>query len=388
MRLIRVVAIASVAVLPLLTTACGADGSAGDTSPVVIGADLELSGVNAPVGTTYSRALQLRVDQINAKGGVNGRRLILDAKDNRSDPTLSVANVNALISEPGIAGIIMGACSGCASGVAKIINDAQVPTVSLAPATAVARPVSDRRYVFKLGPDADDSAAALASELRSAGMRRVALLSTDDVNGVDAVAALSSQVTKLGGTVVGQELFRATDTDLSQPVRSALARNPDALLVSAFPSQASLVAKGARDAGYTKQIFFDATAAGDLFLSGPTASATNGAIMVAPQALVIDDTIATTPAKTTRKRWFADYTSRYGTFSGYSAYAADAVRLLVDAIRAAGGTQHGRVRDIMEGASFDGLAGQIQFTPDNHSGILPQSLTTVVARAGRWRLLG
>jgi branched-chain amino acid transport system substrate-binding protein len=42
----------------------------------------------------------------------------------------------------------------------------------------------------------------------------------------------------------------------------------------------------------------------------------------------------------------------------------------------------------MESAAFDGLAGQIRFTPDNHSGIMPQSLTTVVTRAGRWRLLG
>src|SRR5262249_26804051 len=140
-RLIRVAAVASMAVLPLLATACQAGGSTADKSPIVIGADLELSGVDAALGHTYARALQLRIDQLNAQGGVDGRHITLEAKDNRSDPTLSVANINVLSNEPGLAGIIMGACSECLRGVAKIIEDAQIPTVSLAPATGVARPV-------------------------------------------------------------------------------------------------------------------------------------------------------------------------------------------------------------------------------------------------------
>ena len=46
------------------------------------------------------------------------------------------------------------------------------------------------------------------------------------------------------------------------------------------------------------------------------------------------------------------------------------------------------MRDAMEQSVFDGLSGQIRFTPGNHSGLTAQSLTTVVARSGRWRLLG
>jgi branched-chain amino acid transport system substrate-binding protein len=382
------VAVASVAVLPLLATACQAGGSPPDRSAIVIGADLELSGVNAPIGNTYVRALRLRIDQLNSQGGVNGRHIDLDARDNRSDPSVSVANVNTFAANRAVAGVIMGACSGCLNRVAKVIEDAHLPTVSLAPATAVARPVTDRQYVFKLGPNAQDSAAALATELRRAGVRKVALLATDDVDGTDALSAMSAHIAGTNASVVGQQLFRATDSDVTQPVRAALGRNPDALVVSAFPAQATLVAKSARDAGYTKTIFFDAAAAGDLFLSGPTAGATDGTVMVAPQSLVIDDIIATSPAKTARKRWFEEYTSRFGTFSGYSTYAADAVRMILDAVRTAGGIAHRKMRDIMENTAFDGLCGQIRFTRDNHSGMGPQALTTVVARAGRWRLLG
>ena len=110
--------------------------------------------------------------------------------------------------------------------------------------------------------------------------------------------------------------------------------------------------------------------------------------MVAPQTLVIDDVVATTPAKTARKRWFDDYTSKFGTFSGYSAYAADAIDVLVNAVRSVGGPLHQRMHDAMESMVSEGLSGQLRFTPDNHSGLRSQGLTTVVARSGRWRLFG
>jgi branched-chain amino acid transport system substrate-binding protein len=387
-RLIRVAVAMSAALLALSTGACTSAAPAADTSPIVIGADLELSGVHAAIGNTYVRALQLRIDQLNAEGGVDGRHITLDTKDNRSDPSVSVANINALAAEPGVAGIIIGACSQCVSDIAKTIDDKQIPTVTLAPASGVVRPVSDRRYVFKLGPNTGDSATVLVGTLHDEVIHTIALLSTDDVNGSDAVSAISGQASRANIGVVSKHIFRATDTDLSQPVRAALNKNPGALVVSAFPGQAELVAKTARDAGYTGRIFFDATAAGDLFLTGQVAAATEGAIMVAPQALVIDDVVATTPAKTARKRWFDDYTSKYGGFSGYSTYAADAVRLLVDAVHTAGGPEHRKMRDIMEDTAFDGISGQVRFTPDNHSGMMSQALISVVARSGRWRLFG
>jgi branched-chain amino acid transport system substrate-binding protein len=228
----------------------------------------------------------------------------------------------------------------------------------------------------------------LAATLKEEGVHSAALLSTDDVNGSDAVAAISTQAARVNVNLVSKQIFKATDNDLVGPVHGALAKNPGALVVATFPGQATLVAQIAHDNGYTGKLFFDAIAAGDLFLGGQAAAATEGAVMVAPQTLVIDDVVATTPAKTARKRWFDDYTSKFGTFSGYSTYAADAVQLLVDAVRTAGGPRHPKMRDIMEDTAFDGLSGQVRFTPDNHSGMMSQALTSVVARSGRWRPLG
>jgi branched-chain amino acid transport system substrate-binding protein len=384
-RLIRVVV---AVLLALAVGACTNAAPPTDTSPVIIGADLELSGVNAAVGSTYARALQLRIDQINAQGGVNGRHIVLETKDNRTDPSLSLANLTAFAAEPGIAGVIIGSCAQCATNVAQTVDQRRLPTVSMAPISVGRRAAADNRYLFRLGPSIDDSATVLTGLLHNESIHTVALLSTDDDTGRAAVTAFTGLAPRSGLTVVSKQSFRATDTDISQPVQAAVAKNPDALVVSAFPGQAGLVAKNAHDGGYTGRLFFDATAAGDLFIARDVAAATERAVMVAPQALVIDDVVATSPAKTSRKRWFDDYTSKFGTFSGYSTYPADAVKLLVDAVHAADGPQHDKMRDAMENAVFDGLSGPVRFTPDNHSRQTSQGLSAVVARSGRWRLFG
>ena len=122
-----------------------------------------------------------------------------------------------------------------------------------------------------------------------------------------------------------------------------------------------------------------------MFIPQEAAAATDQATMVFTQILAIDDVIATTPAKAARKQWFRDYTSRYGSYSGVAAFAADAADLIADAVTKVGADRV-RLRDVLETSQIDGLSGPIRLTPDNHSGLMPQALTLLVARSGRWRL--
>jgi branched-chain amino acid transport system substrate-binding protein len=216
----------------------------------------------------------------------------------------------------------------------------------------------------------------------------VGLLTTEDAYGADGESTLTAELKKTSVQMRGQETFKATDTDLSQPVQRVVAGKPDALILWAYPNQASLAAVSAHEAGYTGKLLFDAAAAGDLFLTGQAAAATNNAIMISTQTMAIDDIIANTPAKAARKQWFRDYTSRYGSYYGYASYAADAIQMLADAVETTGDTNRDRIRDVLETTRIDGLSGPIRITPDNHSGLMPQGLSVLVARSGRWRLLG
>lgn len=387
MKLHRAATLAAAALLTSTTVAgCGFFGQQTDHSPITIGADLELSGAYSEIGTTYQRALQLMADEINADGGINGRPLKLDIRDNHSDPTSSAANIGAL-ADRSIAALVTGVCSECLVGAAKTIDDRHIPTVALAPADAVTQPAADRQYIFKIAPDAQLDAAALADEMSAAHITSFTVLASDDITGDDAVDAIESQADRIGATYFKAQRF-TSDKDIDRAVRDALFHDNDALVVAAFPRQADAIAMAAHDQGFTGKIFFTSTAGGDLFATGEGAADLEDVEMVAPQALVVDDVIATTPGKTTRKRWFDDYTSKYGNFSGYSAYAGDALQLIAYAIRSAHSTNHVDMRDLMAYAQFEGLCGQLRFTDANHSGLMPQSLTTMVLRNGRWRLLG
>ncbi|MFI6164558.1 ABC transporter substrate-binding protein [Micromonospora haikouensis] len=389
-RSATIAALAS-AVLATTLTGCQFGAAEQDTSPIVIAVDLELSGSAAPVGKAYQRALELKVDQMNASGALGARRIELKVKDNRSDASESLRNIGDFSNDSQVSAIIMGGCNECAVGAARTINEKKIPTIALASSSAVATPVADRRYLFKLAPNAADSAAALTTELRRRGIRKVAVLNSDDSYGREGLDVLRREFDKTNIKLLSDQSVKTTDTDVSQQVATLAAREPEAMVVWTPPEQAMLAAGAAQTAGFTGSLFFDASAAGELFLGAASRSAER-ATLIFTQTMVIDDVIATTPAKAARRQWFQDYTARFGGYNGFSSFAADAVQLIADAELRAGGApgKAGRdgLRNVLETSQMDGLSGPIRMTPDNHSGLMPQALTTLVARGGRWRLAG
>jgi branched-chain amino acid transport system substrate-binding protein len=384
---VRALRTGAVGVLIAATALTGCTGSM-DAKPtdVHIGADLEITGAGAALGAVHRRALELKVEQVNASGLLGNRRLVLRVADNRSDPATALHNIETFTADPGVAALITGGCSECVVGAARTLDDRKVPAVSLAAATEVASPVADRRYLFKLPPNAADSAAALVGELRRGVIRKAAVLHIDDLYGRGGKVATTEELRKANITLTGTAGMRPAATDVAAAVGDVLGEDPDALLVWAPAEQAGLVVAAARKAGFTGRILLDTAAAGDLFL--PTAASSGGdTTLVHTQTMVIDTLIATSPAKVARKQWFHDYTSRHGTYAAAASFGADAVNLLADAVAKDGGDREG-IRRSLESSQVDGLAGPIRLTPDNHTGLMPQALSALIARGGRWHPAG
>jgi len=387
----RAVAALTSVVLAGSVAGCEFGSTEGAKGEIVIAADLELTGTAASTGSAHQRALELKIQQVNDSGVLGGQKIRLDVKDNRSDPNESLRNINNFTADPDVQAIIMGSCSECAAGVAKTVTDKKVPTITLAPATEVVNPVDEARYLFKLAPNAAHNASALAVELKRQRVRTVGLLHSDDSYGQDGLATMTNELKKASIKLARVQPVKPTTTNLDQAVTLLTDEEPDALVIWTATEQATLAAAAAKKAGYDGKLFFDAGAAGPLFL-GKAASTTDGATMVFTQTMVIDDVIATTPAMAARKQWFRDYTARYGGYYGFSSFAADAVQLITDAVIKSGSTadavKRDDVRAVLETSQVDGLSGPIRITPDNHSGLMPQALTMLVARSGRWRLAG
>jgi len=364
----------------------GCQAAAGPAETVTIGADLELTGPDAAIGKVYAQALNLRVEQINAEGLLGNRKLSVLLRDNRSDPTTSTANIQALVADPSVKALVVGVCDECVVASAKTINDAKIPTIALSLGAKVATPTSERKYIFKLAPNVVDDATVLVGELEQTSLLKVAVIGGDDTFGKDTVPVIIDKVRRSGGTILAQENVGPEPDKAVAAAGRVVKVKPDAVIVMSFAPQSAQLAKNLRDGGYTGRIFFGSPAADNLFLSGDTAAAMNNANMVFTPTLVSDDIIATSPAKATRVAWFRDYLSKYGTYGAYASFAADAAEVFSEAIRQTNSVDRDALRTAVETTRMDGLSGPLRLSPDNHSALAPQAVTMLVAANGRWRL--
>jgi branched-chain amino acid transport system substrate-binding protein len=403
-RIRRYEAAAVLGTLVVSLAGCSALDDEPSAAPVRIAADLELTGEGSALGTVYRNALELRVEQVNQQRLLGDRRLELEVLDNRSDPATSAGNIEQLSAADDLTAIITGACAECVVAAVDTINGRGLPTISLAAPTTISEPVDQRQYVFKLGPNPDHTASALTAAL--AGVDTIGLVTSDDQSGADGLEEMTAATDRAGIEIVVHEQVGG-DGDLSaaadrvaafqpEPADPGLPADPDAepqvgpdaVVVWTYPSLAGEVATSLRGAGYEGPLYLDAVAAGDLFLTGASRGALSGATMVFTETMVMDEVVATSPAKAARKTWFRDYTARFGTYHAASSFAADAVALVVAAVNRSGSTNRALVRDSMEISQLDGLSGPLKLTPSQHSGLMPQALTLLTVRGDRWRLGG
>ncbi|MET7751650.1 ABC transporter substrate-binding protein [Micromonospora sp. NPDC005367] len=389
MRLRAVLSLSVATALAVVVSGCAADEQAQDESKgdIVIGANLELSGPTASIGTTYKKALDLKVKQLNDSDAAGGRKIRLVVRDNRTDNNTSVANVNHFIKNENVTAVISGGCSACIVPAIPTITENKVPTIALASASAITSPVAERRYVFKISPNPAEDAQVIGAELKRKNLGTVGLLYVNNVYGQDGEKAVTQEAAKVGVKVVHEEQFGQADTNMTIQVSKIVAAKPAAVVIWAVMPAAGLIVKALRDAGYPGAVYLDAGAGAELFVKG-TGDAAEGTNMVFPKVLAVNEIDASTPQGAAQKQWVTAYQSANGPYSGFASFAADALQTIVDAVQKADSTDREKVRDNIEAAQFDGVSGPLHFTAENHSGLTPEALGILVVRQGDWHLAG
>ena len=370
--------------LATMVTGCTSPGSA--TERVVIGVDLELTGAGSYLGQVYRRALELRVDQINEAGLLGNRRLELKVMDNRTDSGVAVTNISRLAEDPEVVAIITGGCDACLMASLETVTNAGVPVVSLASTAELVEPVDERRYIFKLGPDAVDVAQVLARELVRTGVESIGLVTSDQPYGVEGQREMLIAAERFDIEVVARSISEGGEGADGVAAEVLVGQDPDAVVIWASGPATGAVAQSLRARGFTGQILLAPSAADELFVPSAVRSALNGARMVFTESLVIDGLIASSPAKAARQTWLRDYTAQQGTYHAHASFAADAIQVLVAAINASENTDRESIRDALENTQIDGFTGPIRFRLETHSGLSPQALVMLVAQGDRWRL--
>ena len=166
--LVLLAAAAAAAVLTGFTT-----GPQATRGTVYLGMDAPLTGPQAIVGQGDRETVLALVRYWNARGGINGRRLVVDIADNASNPSQGVQNVQRFASDPKYVGILGSGNAAAAVATAPLATAAQIPFLALSPPTTLVAP--PRPYVFVALPTSRLYAYSMAQYLKTLGIRRIAL---------------------------------------------------------------------------------------------------------------------------------------------------------------------------------------------------------------------
>jgi ABC-type branched-chain amino acid transport systems, periplasmic component len=371
-----------------LAAGCGVWPTSTGPEPVVVGVDVDLTG-RGP-GVAYDNALRLVVEQVNerARAGA-GRRIELRVLDNRGDPAMSAQNLASLAADPQVVAVVTAGCGAC---VIEASGSLALPVIALTGEEAVAAPAAERRWVFRLGPNAVDDADALSAAMAGDGVSTVAVIAAGDAYGRDgahwfAVAAARDGLELTAAVEVPATADQAALAELAASVLDRRRRastgdtdGPDAVLLWLPASQAAAVAQALRAAGYHGRFYADMVAADEL----ATPEWLAGTRLVATPTAVAAERIAASPAAAARQEWVFAYVSRYGGYQLPSTWAADALLVLADAIERAGRADRVEVRDHLESTRIDGITGPVRFTAEQHSG-LAGGLVILTATGDRWQ---
>src|SRR6516164_2779502 len=117
------------------------------SAQIKIGSVLSVSGPASFLGDPEKRTLEIYVDEINAKGGVNGQKLQLIVYDDAANADNARTFATRLVEEDKVVAMVGGSTTGTTLAMMQIFEDANIPFISLAGAIQIIEPV--HRWVFK-----------------------------------------------------------------------------------------------------------------------------------------------------------------------------------------------------------------------------------------------
>jgi len=358
---------------------------AGATEPIKIGSFLTVTGPASFLGDPELKTLQMYVEDINAKGGVKGRKIELIHYDTGGNAKDAVNFVKRLIKNDNVDLLIGGTTSGDTLAVIPDVEKEGIPFISLAGAVEIVEPV--KKWVFKT-PHTDRMAVAkIYEDLRKRGLTKVALITGDggfDKSGREQLLKLAPQY---GITLVADESYGNKDSDMTAQLTKIRASGAQALINFGFGQAPAIVTRNVKQLGITLPLYQSHGVASKTFidLAGDTAEG----VRLPAAALVIAEQLSDTdPQKPVLLAYKKQYEAKSGSVSTFGGHAYDGLMIAVEAIQRAGGTDRAKVRDEIEKTrGFIGTAGVFNMTPDDHMGLNLDAFKMVEIRDGGWKIV-
>lgn len=380
------------AIVTVLAAGCSSEqdgrnagSKAGET--INIGAVLDISGPSSSLGIPERDTLQMLADQLNAKGGINGRQIKMVVLDNKSDEMEGVLAVKRLIDTEKVVAIIGASASGTSLAMVDTVQKEGVPLISLATNSKIVEPVADRKWVFKMAQSDSLVASNMIKYAKTRGAQKIAILHMNNAYGDGGQKALNEAAAANGISVVFQDKFEATDKEMSAQLTKIKNSDAQAVLVWAIPPSASIVTRNYSELALTIPMIHSHGIANQNFLD-LAGSAANGIELPVGKIVVAEQLPDSDPQKQALMSYTRDFTAKFNTPpSTFGGHAWDAFNMVVNAIEEAG-DDRSKVRDALENTkNFVGISGVFNMSEQDHNGLDESCMVMVGVKDGKWVLL-
>ncbi len=350
-----------------------------------IGGIFAVTGGASFLGDPEKKSMQMVVDQINAKGGIDGHMLEAVIYDTKGDPTEAVQFANKLINKDKVLAIIGPSRTPTTMPIIPLCERARLPLISCAAGNGIVNPV--RPYVFKTAQSDIMAVGTIYKYMKAQGMKKVAILCVDNGFGASGAAQLRAQAAAFGLTVVSDESFGGKDTDMTAQLTKARKENPDAMVCWGTNPGPAVVAKNARQLKVEFPLFMSHGVASPKFIE-IAGDAANGIMLPTGAVLVAGLLPADYHQKAALDTYIADYKGKYEKgVSGFGGYAYDAMKVLEIALKGTGGDK-AKIRDNIEKVQgYIGVSGTFNFSATEHNGLGDDSFKMVKIENGTWAIV-
>jgi len=335
-------------------------GSLFAQDTIKIGEFGSLSGDNASFGTSQNNGVQMAVEEINAAGGVLGKKIDLTVEDNMTKQGETTTIARKLISQDHVVAIIGEVASSKTLEAAPIAQAAKIPLIATAATNPKVTQTGD--YVFRVCFTDDFQAVVIARfVLEKLKQKKIAFMTDvkqDYSVGLTNIA--KDYLGKNGGNIVKEQSYSSGDKDFRAQLTDIKSANPDVIIITGYYPEASLIAKQARQFG------IKATLVGGDGWDGSSLIPVGGKAI---EGAYFSNHFSTEDKSPLVQDFVKKYKQKYNAVpDAFAALGYDATKLLADAIKRAGSTDPEKIRAaIQDTKEFPGVSGKITIGTDRNA---------------------
>jgi branched-chain amino acid transport system substrate-binding protein len=331
-------------------------GGALAADTIKVGVLLPLTGAQAKFGEIEKRSFEMAAEEINAKGGVNGKKIELLFEDDTGKPDVGRSGVEKLISREKVSVITGGYSSSVTAAAAPVAQQFKVPFVIC---TGSADDITEKGYdyIFRINPAASEYPKAVESFLKEVAkdVKTVALLYENSAFGQSSSKSFEEDAKGAGLKIVVKEGYQAGAIDFKPILTKVKAANPDMIYMVSYVMDASLLMRQSKELRINPKMFVGGGAGFTLPEFAKSAGdATDGVY----SATLWVDTLPFPGAK----EYSANYRKKYGAeteYHGAEAYAA--MYVVADALKRAKSISPKDVRDALVTTDMKTAFGPVKF---------------------------